>query len=214
MSLPKKLQPKKLPQRKKMTDAVKKARSLVRINALKGKTEGLFAGTSGNLSIFIHEEGLMVITPTSIPYDRLTDEDVSVTDLDGRCISGREPSSEWRMHAEIYRYMPEVSAVVHTHSPYATAFAACRKNIPYFLIEMLPFLGGSVPVSDFAPPGSTELGKNAVSSMKDRNACLLASHGVVAVGKDIEQAYIRAEYVEDAAKIYQLAKVLGEPTIL
>lgn len=194
-----------------MNDPISEARALVRTNALKGWREGLFAGTSGNLSIFIRERDLMVITPTSLPYDSLTDEEISVITPDGKLVSGKEPSSEWRMHAEIYKNMPEVNAAVHTHSPYATAFAACRKEIPYFLIEMMPFLGGSVPVSDFAPPGTAELGINAVISLKNRNACLLANHGVLAVGGSIEQAYIRAVYAEDAAKIFHLALAAGGP---
>ncbi len=171
----------------------------------------LFAGTSGNLSIYDKDAGIMVITPTSIPYETIKVEDLVSIRLDGERIDGRyEPSSEWRVHAAIYQNFPEVESVIHTHSPYATAFAVNNRAIPVVLIEMIPFLGGDVPVAAFAIPGTDEVGENAVAVLKDRNACLLANHGVVAIGASLEQAHIRAVYVEDAAKICSIAMNNGE----
>ncbi len=174
-------------------------------------SEGLFAGTSGNLSVYDRETGYMYITPSSYPYERMIAEDIMVITLDGTAVDGsHKPSSEWRMHAAIYRAMPEVGAIIHTHSPYATSFAVNRLPVPVILIEMVPFLGGDVPVADFAIPGTEAVGGNAVAVLGDRNACLMANHGALAIGSDLEQAHIRAVYVEDAAKICSIAKSNGE----
>lgn len=174
-------------------------------------SEGLFAGTSGNLSALDRESGRVVITPTSLRYDTMTLEDLVVLDLDGTVTEGnRQPSSEWKMHLEIYRHREDVCAVVHTHSPYATAFAVARKPVPLVLIEMIPFIGGDIPVADFALPGSAELGLEALKVLGKRNACLLSNHGVLAVGATIEQAHIRAVYTEDASKIYHFALGAGD----
>lgn len=181
----------------------------------KAYSEALFAGTSGNLSIYDREEDSILITPSSLPYETMTEEDLMLIDLEGRIKEGKhKPSSEWRMHAEIYREKPEVNAVVHTHSPFATSFGVIREEIPVILIEMVPFLGGNVRVAGFAVPGTNAVGKNCVEALKDRYVCTMANHGVVAVGKDPEQAYIRAVYAEDAAKIYTYAKINGQPVVL
>jgi L-ribulose-5-phosphate 4-epimerase len=177
--------------------------------------EALFAGTSGNLSYFDHATGDMYITPGSIPYDTMTEEDLVRMTLDGEILEGlKRPSSEWRMHAEVYRCKPEVSAVIHTHSPYATSFAVNHWKIPVILIEMVPFLGGDIEVADFAVPGTVKVGVEAVKKLKERNACLMANHGVLAVGENLEQAYTRAVYVEDSAKIYSLALSNGDVRLI
>ncbi|MGI5977510.1 MAG: class II aldolase/adducin family protein [Candidatus Limivicinus sp.] len=173
-------------------------------------SEKLFAGTSGNLSVFDRESGIMVITPTSVPYELITPGDMVAMRTDGSIVDGRlSPSSEWRMHAEIYNGKSGVGALVHTHSPFATAFAAAHRNIPAALIEMVHFLGGDVPLAKFAVPGTADVGLEALKALKDRNACLLANHGVLTVGRDLSEAHIRAVYVEDAAKICILAKGAG-----
>lgn len=176
----------------------------------------LFAGTSGNLSVCLREEGIMLITPTGIRYETMEPEDIVQMRLNGTVLEGRhDPSSEWAMHAEIYQQCPDTGAVFHTHSPFATAFAAARQKIPYILIEMKPFLGGEVTCARFAQAGTRELGLSAVEELKDgRTSCLLASHGVVAIGKNLAQARIRAEYVEDAATIYYRALQIGQPVVL
>ena len=161
--------------------------------------EALFAGTSGNLSIYDREKEIMIITPSSIPYETMEEEDLVLMKLSGEIIEGRyKPSSEWRMHAAVYKERADVGAVVHTHSPYATSFAVNREPIPVILIEMVPFLGGE------------DVGREALKVLSGRNACLMSNHGVLAVGETLEQAHIRAIYVEDAAKIYSLARSNGD----
>ena len=133
----------------------------------------------------------------------------------GNIVEGiHRPSSEWKMHAEIYKAIPEVKAVVHTHSPYATSFAVTHQEIPVILIEMIPFIKGSIEVSPYAEQGSAQVGINAVPILKRKNACLMANHGAVAVGTDIDKAYINSVYVEDTAKIYHMALSVGTPKII
>lgn len=173
--------------------------------------EALFAGTSGNLSMYDREDKLMLITPSSVPYETMEEDDLVLMTLDGEVIEGtNRPSSEWRMHAVVYQNKEDVSSILHTHSPYATSFAVNKQEIPVILIEMVPFLGGNVPVAEFALPGTEAVGEAAVKALQERNACLMTNHGVLAVGTTIEQAHIRAVYVEDAAKIYSLALSNGE----
>ena len=177
--------------------------------------EGLFSGTSGNMSCYLREEDLMLITPTSVRYDVMRAEDIVVLRLDGTVVEGHlKPSSEWRMHAAVYEAYGETNAVFHTHSPYATAFAVVRESIPAVLIESCVFLGGDIRCADYAAPGTKEVGVNAVPALKDRGGCTLANHGVLAVGKDLAQAYLRAEYIEDVAKIYTYARSIGTPVAL
>lgn len=180
--------------------------------AKKAYEEKLMAGTSGNMSIYDSESGHMMITPSSYDYSIMEEKDIVVIDLDGNLVEGiHKPSSEWRMHAEIYRQLPEVGAIVHTHSPYATSFAVNHQEIPEVLIEMSIFLKGSIEVSPYAQQGSREVGLNAVPILRRKNACLMGNHGVVAVGADIRQAYINSVYVEDTAKIYHMALSVGTP---
>lgn len=196
-----------------MTDAMQVA---VRDTALKAYDEKLMAGTSGNVSCYDHATGVMAVTPSNVDYRTMEPADVVCMRLDGTVVTdnGLRPSSEWRMHAEIYRARDDVAAIVHTHSPRATAFAVVREPIPIVLVEMLPFLGGDVPLAAFALPGTEEVGTAAAAALERRNACLLENHGVVAIGQDLPQAYIRAVYVEDAATICHFARQLGEPVLV
>ena len=175
---------------------------------------GLFSGTSGNMSCFLRDEGKMLITPTSVRYEELQPEQVVVMNLDGTVLSGGTPSSEWRMHAAIYEAMPDVNAVFHTHSPHATAFAVNRQPIPAVLIEAHIFLGGDIRCAAYATPGTKEVGLNALPALEGRGGCTLANHGVLAAGADLAQAFLRAEYIEDLAKIYTLACRVGTPVPL
>lgn len=176
---------------------------------------GLVAGTSGNVSVYDNETDNMVITPSSIPYDTMTLEDLVVLKLDGTIIEGyNNPSSEWKMHAQVYKERKDIKCVLHTHSPYATAFAVCQEKIPVILIEMVPFIGGDVPVAKFGMPGTESIGIEALSVLKDRKACLLSNHGTLAIGETINKALTSSIYLEDAAKIYHIAKNAGNVKVL
>lgn len=194
------------------TELIKQAKRDVLDTAKQAFACGLMAGTSGNLSVLDPEQGCMVITPSGYPYDKMTEADLVVTDLDGNVLEGfRRPSSEWRMHAEIYRAVPSRRAIVHTHSPYATAFAVLRQSIPCVLVEMQLFLGGRIEVADYASQGSAEVGINCVPIIKRKPVCLMANHGVVTTGETLAQAYTNSLYVEDSAKIYHMARTIGAP---
>ncbi len=170
----------------------------------------LVAGTSGNLSCYDRVNKWMYITASGLPYNEMTLEDIVIIDLEGNIIDGiHKPSSEWRMHAEVYRNKPEISGIIHTHSPYATAFAVAHEDIPFILFESLPNLGSKISVVPFTMPGTEAVGKSALSALKESNACLLGNHGALIVGETISQAYIRAVYLEDIAKVYYFAKNIG-----
>lgn len=180
-------------------------------------SQKLVAGTSGNISIRKKGEffDTFLIKPSGKSYDDMTLEDIVEIDRHGKpVVEGKIPSSEWQLHLEIYKAYPHINAVVHSHSPFATGFAVNRQNIPLILIEMKPFLGGDIRLVPFAPAGSTLLAQLIPPFLQNRTACLLANHGVVAVGETMEKAYAAAEYTEDAAKIYYYAKTSGNPVIL
>lgn len=180
--------------------------------SLQAYRAGLFAGTSGNMSAYCRAENIMYITPTSVRYETMKPDDIVAMRLDGTVSGGeKQPSSEWRMHAAVYRAFPDTGAVFHTHSPHATAFAVVHRPIPATLIEMHFFLGGDVPCAKYARPGTDAVGENAAAVLAGKGGCLLENHGVLAVGRDLDEAYLRAEYIEDAAKIYILANTLGTP---
>lgn len=191
---------------------IQSARESVARAARKAYAAGLFAGTSGNLSVILREEGLIAITPSGVRYEGMTAEDIVLIHPDGTVYEGvHKPSSEYRLHSALYQGRPATGAVVHTHSPYATAFAACNREIPLILIEMAVYLGGDVPVAPLAIPGSEDVGRGALAAMKAGDCCLLANHGVVCAGAALEEAYMRAEYVEDAARICSIALQIGGP---
>lgn len=176
---------------------------------------GLVTGTWGNVSACSREEGLVAITPSGLPYDVLTPEDVVIVDLQGRVVEGKlKPSSETPMHTLFYRERQEIQAVVHTHSIYATAMAVLNRSIPPVIAELALGVGGEVPVAPFAKVGTEELGRVALEAMGTSRAVLLQNHGVVTVGEDMRRALNLAAIVEDAAKVYLIARGIGEPTLV
>ena len=175
----------------------------------------MFAATSGNLSIYDREAGRMYITPGSFPYMEMTPDDVMVIDLDGNILEGpHKPSSEWRLHAAVYRAKEDVNAVVHTHSPYATAFSINNLPIPVVLYEIVYFLGGDIPCAEGAIPGTDAVGENCVKVLDERYGCMMANHGTLAIGDTLARAYTRAVYIEDAAKAYSLALSHGPVRVI
>lgn len=178
--------------------------------------ERLVSCTSGNISVRLPDEPeLMAITPGSEDYLTMTPERVVIMRLDGTVVDGpNRPSSEWRMHAGIYAARGDIGAVVHTHSAYATAFAVLHRPIPVCLSEMVPWLGGDVGVAPFGLPGTAILAETALPLLRERYACLLGNHGVLAVADTLPLAYTRAAYVEDAARVCCIAQTMGQPVLL
>jgi L-fuculose-phosphate aldolase len=174
-----------------------------------------FAPTkSGNISAR-WRDGLL-ITPSGLPYTAMTPEDLVAIDLDGGIRAGeRKPSSEWPLHSSIYRARPDAQAIVHTHSPRATALACARRGIPAFHY-MIAFCGGAdIRCADYATFGTQALADNAVAAIRGRKAALLASHGVIALGTTLEGAYAIAGEVENLAGQYLDILAAGlEPVIL
>ena len=177
--------------------------------------QGLVTGTSGNISIRVPGEDRIVITPSQVGYDRIGADDIVALDFEGKVLEGeRKPSIEARMHIGVYKARPDVGAVVHTHSVYAAAVASARRAIPPFLDEMVLVLGGGIEVAEYGMPGSEELARNAVAALGKRNAVLLANHGSLCCGKDLESALGNAGLVERVAKIFVLSSLLGNPVNL
>ena len=170
---------------------------------------GLVAGTWGNISCRCNQDNQIVITPSGRPYPGLQTIDLVVLDLAGNILEGARPSSELPLHLAIYQAHPEIQAVVHTHSIYATACAVAGKAIPPSLEEMVQVVGGEVAVAQYALPGTAELAQNAVLALGDKTAVLLANHGAVACGPSLTEALLVAELVEKAAQIHAIAGQLG-----
>jgi L-fuculose-phosphate aldolase len=177
-------------------------------------TSQLTTGAGGNLSIFDRVSGRVAISPSGIEYFDLQPEDVVITDLDGQVIEGQyTPSSELGFHLALYRQRPDVNAVLHTHSVYATTIACLGWEIPavHYLVG---FSGHKVPLAPYATFGTPELADKVAASIGDYNALLLANHGLVAVGADLGRAFNTAEEIELVARIYYQTKSVGEPVIL
>ena len=175
---------------------------------------GLTHGTSGNVSARAGTG--FAITPTGMPYDRLEAADIVVVDLEGRPSAGerRTPSSEWPMHAAVYRARPDVGAIVHGHSPSATAVACLGRDLPAFHYMIAVAGGDSVRCAPYAGFGTPELAGLAVRALTDRWACLLAQHGLLAAGRSLEHALSVAEEVEFLASVYLMLLPLGDPAVL
>ena len=177
--------------------------------------EGLVAGTGGNISLRLPSGDQVLITPSGMPYLTLQPADLVVLDLAGQVVAGeRRPSIERELHLRIYQQRPDVQAVVHTHSVYASAVAATRQSIPPILDVIVDAVGGEIPCAEYAPHGSSQLAQNCWAALGSNNAVLLANHGVVAVGADLEQAYTVSQIVENAAKVYLLSHLIGKPVML
>jgi L-ribulose-5-phosphate 4-epimerase len=174
----------------------------------------LVAWTSGNVSGRIPRAPLMIIKPSGVSYDDLTPESMVVCDLDGRKVSGEfRPSSDTASHAYIYRHLPDVGGVVHTHSGYATAWAARGEPIPCVITAMADEFGGEIPVAPFALIGGEEIGRAVVTTLTGHRspAVLLRSHGVFAIGATPREAVKAAVMCEDAARTVHLARAYGDP---
>jgi len=168
-------------------------------------------GTYGNISARIDSDNI-AITPSGTDYARLVIENIAVVDLTGKQISGDlKPSSELPLHLEIYKSFPEAQAVIHTHSLYASALAVAHKDLPPVIEDLTQIVGGTVFCTEYTVAGTKELGERAVKAMHGHNAALLANHGAVCWGMDLEEALTTAEVLEKAAQIYCIAHSFETP---
>jgi len=172
----------------------------------------LVTWTSGNVSGRDPESGWIVIKPSGVLFDKLTPENMVVVDLDGKVVEGElKPSSDIFAHAYVYRHRPDVNGVVHTHSTFATAWAAVGRPIPAVLTAICDEFGGPIPVGAYAKIGKDEIGKEIIYSIGSSPAILMQNHGVFAIGRTPEAAVKSAIMVEDVARTVFYAMQLGQP---
>jgi len=175
-------------------------------------TLGINQGTSGNISLR-HGEG-MLITPTSTPYDAMDVDEIVFLKLNGRPAAGQRPSSEWRFHRDILNARPEVNAVVHAHPPFSTMLAIMGMDIPPIHYMIACAGGDTIRCAPYATFGTEELSRRAVTALEDRSACLLAHHGMIAVGTSLAKAMWLAVEVETLARQYHGCLQIGTPPLL
>lgn len=189
------------------------ARQAVVVAARRLVTLGLSHGTTGNVSVRV--PGGLFITPSGMPYDRITARDVVRLDAaGGRARGSRTPSTEWRMHCDVYEARPDAGAVVHAHPTYATTIACLRRDLPAVHYMVAAAGGHSVRCARYATFGTAELSTAALHALADRKACLLANHGLLALGADAEDALRIAEEVERVAELYWRTLAAGTPVLL
>ena len=177
------------------------------VNAL-----GINQGTSGNISVRWRDR--LLITPSGLPYERMTRADIVPMNLDGSYELTQKPSSEWRFHCDIMKARADIGAIVHAHPIYATAFAICRKDIPAVHYMIAAAGGPTIRCGGYASYGTAELSDIALAALEGRNACLLANHGMIATGSDLEKAMWLAVEVETLCRQYAAALQIGTPHIL
>jgi L-fuculose-phosphate aldolase len=177
--------------------------------------KGLVAGLSGNVSLRLGDTGYVAITPHKGIEKPLAQEDILVIDFDGESVEGEAvPSVETLMHLEVYKARPEITAVAHTHSLYATVLAVAGLDLPPLLDELVSYTGGEVRVAEYGFPSTEELARRAVKALEGRRAAFLKHHGLLALGSGLEEALMVAELVERASQIYVLAMLLGRAQTL
>ena len=173
-------------------------------------------GAAGNLSVRTRENGTdgYLITPSGMDYDVLVPDDIVFMRLDGTADGRRKPSSEWRLHHDVYATRPEAGAVLHAHSPFATSLACLRRDIPPFHYMIARFGGDNVRCADYATFGSQALSDHALAALSERNACLLANHGLLVFGGTLEQMFALAVEFEALCEQYWRACQIGQPVLL
>lgn len=176
---------------------------------------GLTVETWGNISVRDPKTGLFYLTPSGMPYDQIVPEDVVVMDKDMNIVEGnRKPTIEYSMHIGIMNKRPDINAVVHTHPVDSQVFACLRQDIPPVIDEAAQLLGGTVKCAEYALPGSPELAANVIEALGDGVACLMANHGAVCAGADMDAAFKVSTVLEMTSKIYYKALAIGKPVVL
>ena len=192
-------------------EIIKRIKEDVRRISLEILKRGLVLGTMGNCSTRVYGHNMIAITPRSMDYNVLSDDDIVLVDYTGKITErGLEPSIELPMHLEIYRVRKDISAIIHTHSVFACAIAATGKSVPPVVDELMVYLGGEIELAEYAIPGTQQLAVNTVKALGEKNAVLLANHGMVGVGKDLKTALLSCEIVEKASMVTVYASLLGK----
>jgi len=174
--------------------------------------EGFVSGSAGNLSIRVPGEEKIVITPSTVKYEDIKPEDILVLDFEGNILSGdRNPSVEKVMHLIIYKNRDDVGAVIHSHGVYSTVLSLLGQSLPPVIEEFVPYIGGEVEVAEYGEAGSKDIAKNALEALEEKNAVILANHGNICCGSHMEGALDVLRMLERSAKIYIIAKMIGEP---
>jgi len=188
---------------------IEEAKQLVCESGKKLLSEGLVTGTWGNVSVKV-DEHTMVITPSGRKYEELTPEEMVVVNIFPlEYEGGIKPSSELKLHAEIYKQRKHITAVIHTHQQHASAVAAARREVPPILDDMCQIIGPSVRVADYALPNTKKIVKNTMKALDGRFAALLANHGAVCIGRDMEEAFMVAQVLEKTCYAFIEAEFLG-----
>ncbi|HOJ00636.1 MAG TPA: class II aldolase/adducin family protein [Anaerolineaceae bacterium] len=201
----------------KQRELEKRIREEIIFTAKQMLKKGYVVGTAGNVSSVIRDRKTIIITPSGAPYESLEPQDLIACDMDGNKISGeKKPSSEILMHANIYKNREDVGSIVHSHSIYATALAVNGTPIPYCLDEMYFSVGDrSIPVAKYGKSGTQELADHIVEALgKENKAVLVRNHGMVAVGKNMTEAFENCEVVEKTAMIFIFSSLTGKVQLL
>ena len=191
-------------------------RESVIATALAMNAAGINRGKSGNVSARMHHEEFdgFLVTPSGLPYAETTPGDIVAMTIQGEALGDRVPSSEWRFHRDIYASRRDVLAIVHTHAPFATSLACLHRGIPSFHYMVAVAGGADIRCAPYATFGTQELSDNALAALAGRNACLLANHGMIALGASLAHALALAVEVETLAEMYWRALQIGEPILL
>ncbi|MHA2100340.1 MAG: class II aldolase/adducin family protein [Candidatus Kariarchaeaceae archaeon] len=190
-------------------DKINQIRNLVCESGRRMRSTGLVAGTWGNVSIRLDEDN-MVITPSGIDYENAMPMDMATMNIQTLQWEGnRKPSSEAKLHAQIYKERKNINAVIHTHSMNASTVAAARREVPPILDDMAQIIGPTIRVAKYALPSTKKIVKETVKALKGRNAALMANHGAIGIGRDIEEAFTVCQVLEKSCKAFIEAEFLG-----
>jgi L-fuculose-phosphate aldolase len=191
-------------------------RAAVIATALAMNEAGINRGKSGNVSARLRRDGFdgFLVTPSALPYAQTTPGDIVPVSLDGEAHGPRPPSSEWRFHRDIYARRDDAHAVVHAHAPYATSLACLHRGIPAFHYMVAVAGGNDIRCAPYATFGTQALSDHVLAALTGRNACLMANHGLVAIGRSLEAALALAVEVETLAQMYWTALQAGDPVLL
>lgn len=169
---------------------------------------GLVAGTWGNISVRLDGER-MAITPTAEDYTTLSPDDIPVVSLADGSHTGKKPSSEWRLHAAVYRERPDAGAVIHTHSMSASTVAAARRDVPPILDDLAQIVGPGVRCAKYALPSTKKIVRETMKALRGRNAALMANHGALCLGRDLGEAFTCCQVLEKGCRAFIEAEFLG-----